>query len=206
MDLGSLTMYRASPFSSNEVCQFEDLLCALVYPLKNAIMHQVALVSAYRDPITNINNRAAMDKMLPREISLAKRHDQHLALMIMDLDGFKQVNDGHGHDTGDRVLLEVAKIIQKSLRDSDMLFRYGGDEFVVALPHTCPQGALDVARRILSAMKELRDSFAEENFDVGLSIGLSMLHAGDDFEILFKRVDDALYQAKRNGKNRVVIS
>lgn len=206
MDLGDLTLYRKAPFSSNEVCQFEDLLCSLVYPLKNALMYHVAIVSAYKDPLTNINNRAAMDKMLPREIRLAKRHDHRLALMIMDLDGFKAVNDSLGHDVGDRFLVQVAKSIQKVLRDTDMLFRYGGDEFVAALPFTDAQGAIDVANRILDAIRDIEQNDFADHIQVGLSIGLSMLHAGDDFERLFKRVDQALYRAKKDGKHRVVIS
>ena len=206
MDLGDLTLYRKTPFSSNEVCQFEDLLCSLVYPLKNALMYHVALVSAYKDPLTNINNRAAMDKMLPREIRLAKRHDHRLALMIMDLDGFKLVNDNLGHDAGDRLLMNVAKTMQSVLRDTDMLYRYGGDEFVAALPYTDAQGAIDVADRLLDAIRNMQQNEFFNDIPVGLSIGLSMLHAGDDFERLFKRVDQALYRAKKDGKNRVVLS
>jgi diguanylate cyclase (GGDEF)-like protein len=206
MDLGELILYRNTPFSSNEVCQFEDLLCSLVYPLKNALLYHVAVVSAYKDPLTNINNRAAMDKMLPREIRLAKRHDHQLALMIMDLDGFKSVNDNLGHDMGDRLLVMAAKSIQGVLRDTDMLYRYGGDEFVAALPYTDAQGAIDVASRILKAIRYLDQSDFEKTIEVGLSVGLSMLHAGDDFERLFKRVDQALYRAKKDGKHRVVIT
>ncbi|MCK4709194.1 MAG: GGDEF domain-containing protein, partial [Gammaproteobacteria bacterium] len=145
VDLGELTLYRKEPFSSNEVCQFEEILCSLVYPLKNALMYHIAITSAYKDPLTNINNRAAMDKLLPREIRLAKRHDQRMALMIMDLDGFKQINDNYGHDAGDRLLKKIAEIVTSRLRDTDMLFRYGGDEFVAALPLTEIQGAIDVA-------------------------------------------------------------
>jgi diguanylate cyclase (GGDEF)-like protein len=206
MDLGELTLYRKTPFSSNEVCQFEDLLCSLVFPLKNALLYHVAVVSAYKDPLTNISNRAAMDKMLPREIRLAKRHDHQLALMIMDLDGFKSVNDNLGHDVGDRLLVLAAKSIQGVLRDTDMLYRYGGDEFVAALPFTDSQGAIDVANRILKAIRKIEQSEFGESVQIGLSIGLSMLHAGDDFERLFKRVDQALYRAKKDGKHRVVIS
>jgi diguanylate cyclase (GGDEF)-like protein len=206
MDLGELTLYRKTPFSSNEVCQFEDLLCSLVHPLKNALLYHVAVESAYKDPLTNINNRAAMDKMLPREIRLAKRHDHRLALMIMDLDGFKSVNDNLGHDVGDRLLVLVAQSIQDVLRDTDMLYRYGGDEFVAALPYTDAQGAIDVANRILNVIRNIEHSDFAENIQIGLSVGLSMLHAGDDFDRLFKRVDQALYRAKKGGKNRVVIS
>lgn len=206
MDLGELTLYRKDPFSTNEVCQFEELLCSLVYPLKNALMYHIAVTSAYRDPLTEINNRAAMDKLLPREVRLAKRHDQRLAMMIMDLDGFKKINDNCGHDEGDRLLKKVAQLIKSSLRDTDMLFRYGGDEFVAALPQTEIQGAIDVADRILKSVKELDIKECPEFADIGMSIGLSMLHAGDDFPRYFKRVDQALYKAKKSGKHRVIVA
>ena len=206
MDLGELTLYRKEPFGSNEVCQFEELLCSLVYPLKNALMYHIAITSAYRDPLTEINNRAAMEKLLPREISLAKRHDQRLAMMIMDLDGFKKINDNCGHDVGDHLLNLVAQKIKSCLRDTDMLFRYGGDEFVAALPQTEIQGAIDVADRILQHIKKIDIQECPEFADIGMSIGLSMLHAGDDFKRYFKRVDQALYKAKKSGKHRVIVA
>lgn len=206
MDLGELTIYRNSPFGANEVCQFEDLLCALVYPLKNALMYHTAITSAYRDPLTGINNRAAMDKLLPREVRLAKRHDQRLAMMIMDLDGFKGINDSCGHDTGDRVLQSVANVIMTSLRDTDMLFRYGGDEFVAALPHTDIQGAIDVADRVLHSVEQLSVDDCPEYTSIGMSIGLSMLHAGDDYKRFFKRVDQAMYRSKKAGKHRAFVA
>ncbi len=206
MDLGEITLYRKEPFSTNEVCQFEELLCSLVYPLKNALMYHIAITSAYRDPLTEINNRAAMDKLLPREVSLAKRHDQRLAMMIMDLDGFKKINDTCGHDVGDRLLKQVAQLIKNSLRESDMLFRYGGDEFVAALPQTEIQGAIDVGERILASVKQLEVQECPEFAELGMSIGLSMLHAGDDFKRYFKRVDQALYKAKKSGRHRIVVS
>ena len=204
MDLGEFTIYRDEPFSSNEVCQFEDLLCSLVYPLRNALMYQTAISSAYRDPLTGINNRAALDKLLPREVKLAKRHDQRLAMMIMDLDGFKAINDNCGHDVGDRLLKSVSDIILSSLRDTDMLFRYGGDEFVAALPQTDIQGAIDVADRILHSIKSHDVKEYTDMGNVGMSIGVSMLHAGDDYKRFFKRVDQAMYKAKQSGKHRVV--
>ncbi len=205
MDLGEFTIYRKEPFSTNEVCQFEELLCSLVYPLKNALMYLIAIHSAYKDPLTNINNRAAMDKLLPREVRLAKRHDQRLAMMIMDLDGFKTINDSCGHDAGDRLLKKVAEVVMSRLRDTDMLFRYGGDEFVAALPLTDMQGAIDVADRILVGIKDMDLDGFDDFTEVGMSIGLSMLHAGDDFNRFFKRVDKALYQAKNTGKHKVIV-
>lgn len=205
-DLGHLTLYRDQPFSSNEMLQLEELLCSLVYPLRNALLYQSALRSAYRDPLTEINNRLAMEMLLPREIHLAKRHDQKLALMIMDLDGFKEVNDQCGHDAGDRLLRLVSARMQSVLRSTDMLFRYGGDEFVTALPQTEIQGAIDVAQRILEAVPDVRlEDESQQHCTVGVSIGISMLHSGDDFNSLFKRVDEAMYRAKQSGKHRIIV-
>ncbi len=206
MEVGDLTFYRAQPFGTNEVCQIEDLLCALVYPLRNALMYHRAITSAYRDPLTNINNRAAMDKFLPREIGLAKRHKHSLSMMIMDLDGFKRINDQFGHDAGDRLLQTVCVKIISVLRDTDMLFRYGGDEFVVALPYTDIQGALDAGDRILHSIQNLSANECPAGASIGISIGLSMLLPEDDFQSMFKRVDQALYQAKVEGKNRLVVA
>ena len=206
MEVGDLTFYRSHPFGTNEVCQIEDLLCALLYPLRNALMYHRAITSAYRDPLTNINNRAAMDKFLPREIGLAKRHDHCLSMMIMDLDGFKAINDQYGHDAGDRLLQTVCAKIIGVLRDTDMLFRYGGDEFVVALPYTNIDGAKDAAQRILNSIQNLSANETPGQVSIGISIGLSMLQDEDDFQVLFKRVDKALYQAKLGGKNRLVVA
>lgn len=205
MDLGELTLYRDQPFGSNEVCQFEDLLCSLVYPLRNGLLYHTAIMSAYRDPLTDINNRAALEKLLPREISLAKRHDHRLAMMILDLDGFKRINDEHGHDVGDRVLIRVAELIKSCLRDTDLLFRYGGDEFVAALPHTDIQGGIDVAHRVLEQVMDLDLDDLGVTGRLGMSSGLTMLQAGDDFTRFFKRADEALYRAKKSGKHQVVI-
>jgi len=206
MDLGELTFFRKQPFSTNEVCQFEDLLCALVYPIKNALLYHSAIASANRDPLTGINNRAAMDKWLPREIRLAQRHQHDMVMMIMDMDGFKLINDNFGHDVGDMVLKAVAQVIKSRLRDTDMLFRFAGDEFVCALPHTDEHGAIDVAQRILEGIGQLEMEDCYPDGHLGMSIGLSVLVDGDDFNGLFKRVDQAMYRAKKDGKHRFVVA
>ena len=121
--LGELTIYRNKRFSANEVCEFEDYLCSLVYPVKNALQYQTALDSAYIDPLTHLGNRTAMEKFLPREISLAKRHEHSMAMMVMDLDGFKLINDTCGHDAGDHVLQNVGSILQEAVRNTDLIYR-----------------------------------------------------------------------------------
>ncbi len=203
--LGELTLFKAGSFASRELCELEDLLCCLIYPLKNALLYQIALKSAYRDPITGLNNRTSMEKYLPREIDLARRHQQPMALLVMDLDGFKQINDRAGHDTGDRVLRETARVISGAVRNTDLVYRYGGDEFVGALAQTDIHGAVDVSERIRSSIEAIDLEAAGVAEQVRVSIGITLVRPNDDFLSAFKRADKALYQAKLNGKNQIII-
>ncbi len=203
--LGELTIFKRRSFGSEELCELEELLCALIYPVKNALMYQIALKSAYRDPLTGLNTRTAMEKNLPREIDLAKRHSQSMALLVMDLDGFKQINDSQGHDVGDQVLRGVAEVISQVVRNTDLVFRYGGDEFVGGLAQSDIHGAIDVAERIRSSIDDLDLSRLGARGHIQISIGITLVRQGDNFTSAFKRADKALYQAKINGKNQVII-
>lgn len=203
--LGELTLYKSDRFTADEQARLTEALPAAMFPLKNAIMYQVALKSAYRDPLTGLNNRAAMEKFLPREIDLARRYRQSLAILVMDLDGFKQINDICGHDRGDQVLREVGRVISRVMRNTDLIYRYGGDEFVGGLPRTDADGALDVAERIRSSVESLDLSGNCSIDQVHMSIGITLLQADDDFRSAFKRADKALYQAKLNGKNQIIV-
>ncbi len=203
--LGELTLFKRNSFNSHELCELEDLLCSLIYPLKNALMYQIALKSAYRDPLTGLNNRTAMEKNLPREIDLAKRYSQSMALLVMDLDGFKEINDGYGHDVGDQVLREVAEVIIHVVRNTDLVYRYGGDEFVGGLAQTDVHGAIDVCERIRSSIERLDLTAFGVSRQIHVSIGITLVRHGDKFHSAFKRADKALYQAKLNGKNQIII-
>lgn len=203
--LGELSLFKLSSFNSRELCELEDLLCSLIYPLNNSLMYQIALKSAYRDPLTGLNNRTSMEKNLPREIDLAKRYGQSMALLMMDLDGFKQINDDFGHDVGDQVLREVATAIRRVVRNTDLVFRYGGDEFVGGLAQTDIHGAIDVSERIRSSIENLDLSAFGVSNRVRVSIGITLVRHGDNFLSTFKRADKAMYQAKLNGKNQIII-
>ena len=203
--LGELTLFKLSSFNSRELCELEELLCSLIYPIKNALMYQIALKSAYRDPLTGLNNRLAMEMNLPREIDLAKRHSQAMALLVMDLDGFKAINDGYGHDVGDQVLREVASVISQVVRNTDLVYRYGGDEFVGGLVQTDIHGAIDVSERIRGSIDNLDLGAFGVPGPVQVSVGITLVRQGDTFISTFKRADRALYQAKLNGKNQIII-
>ncbi len=203
--LGELTLFKRSNFNNLELCELEDLMCSLLYPIKNAMMYQIALKSAYRDPLTGLNNRTAMEKFLPREIDLAKRHRQSMALLVMDLDGFKLINDSCGHDVGDQVLREVGQVISNVVRNTDLVYRYGGDEFVGGLAQTDIQGAVDVSERIRRSVDALDLGDCGAHRSVQVSIGITLVRSSDDFLTAFKRADKALYQAKCGGKNQIII-
>jgi len=202
--LGEISLFRKSIFSSDELCRLEKLLCALIYPVRNALMYQIALKSAYRDPLTGLNNRAAMEKLLPREIELANRHTHPMAVLMMDLDGFKLINDRCGHDIGDQVLRDVGQVLQSAVRNTDLLYRYGGDEFVGGLAQTDINGALEVSERIRRGVETLTLSGREISGKIEMSIGITMLKPDDSFKHAFKRADKALYQAKQGGKNCIM--
>lgn len=202
--LGELKLTRQTKFSTDELELLETLLCCLIYPLKNVTLYQKALRMAYTDLLTQANNRASFDHLVQREISLSQRYGKNLALLFLDIDHFKAVNDDHGHDAGDIALAAVAGWIKKSMRTSDMLFRYGGEEFVVLLSETDLAGAKVVAERIRRSIAAATISYDMVALRVTASIGVAALRAGDTADSLVKRADTAMYQAKHGGRNQVV--
>ncbi|RLJ70070.1 diguanylate cyclase (GGDEF)-like protein [Hydrogenivirga caldilitoris] len=160
---------------------------------------------AYRDPLTGLNNRRFFEEEAKALIDLSKRYKEPLSLILMDIDNFKRINDEYGHDVGDLVLKQLAEVIRKNLRSSDISARFGGEEFIVLLPKTDDRGAFMVAERI---RKDFRNSSVKVNGKeiwTTVSLGISILEEGDDLETLIKKADSALYEAKREGKDRVVV-
>lgn len=203
--LGKLKLMRNHRFDHAELELLETLLCCLIYPLKNATLYQQAIKMAYTDPLTQTNNRASFNDSVKREMSLAVRHTKNLALIFLDIDYFKTINDYHGHECGDITLSAVAKWIKESLRDSDAVFRFGGEEFVVLLSETDLAGAELVAERIRNTIEShtlVRDM---ETINITASLGVSALRDDDTVDTFVKRADDAMYKAKKNGRNQVVL-
>lgn len=160
---------------------------------------------AYHDGLTTLPNRSLFSKILGHSISLAHRHHRPLAVLFLDLDRFKQINDTLGHEAGDQLLREVAKRLQACLRDSDTVARLGGDEFVVLLPELEDQYAAGVAQKILSAVAR-PFMLSGQDFRVTASIGISTYpQDGLDEQTLTKNADIAMYQAKQEGKNNFQI-
>jgi diguanylate cyclase len=140
---------------------------------------------------------------MQRETQLARRNGTALSLLAMDLDNFKRVNDSHGHSTGDAVLQATAERLRTATRGTDLLFRYGGEEFVAVLAHTGKEHAIQVAERIRCAIAEDPVAHGGERLTVTISIGVAVQAGAIDPTGLFDRADQALYRAKRLGRNRV---
>lgn len=201
--LGEVSFYRTyTPFGRDEVQTLEGLLAALLYPLRNTLQYRSALLSASLDPLTQVGNRAAMDRVLQREVELARRQTSPLSVILLDIDHFKQINDTHGHRAGDCCLQAVAKCVQDSIRGSDLLFRCGGEEFLVLLSQTQRDGALQLAERVRRQVQDLVLP-ANGQGHLSISLGVTALQPEDVVSSLYERADQALYRAKQGGRNRV---
>lgn len=202
--LGEIVCSRKKPFSIRETDLLERLLALLIYPLRNALLYHSAIAQAHRDPLTQIGNRAAFDEALNKHISFNTRHKTDFSIMVIDIDHFKKVNDTFGHIAGDKVLKSVADTIQNTLRASDEVFRYGGEEFVVILGNTQQGGANFIAERIRKSIEDLKVSL-NKTISVTASIGIAATENVGDVNHTLELADKALYQAKESGRNRVIV-
>jgi diguanylate cyclase (GGDEF)-like protein len=202
--LGEISFTRGAPFSNEELTLLEYLLCSLVYPLRNVIDYKKVTDQAHRDPLTGVFNRGMLELVLRRETALAKRHDSPFSLLFIDIDRFKDINDRLGHATGDRAIRSFVESIERNMRTTDMLARYGGDEFVLILSNTPEKGATLVAERIRKAVEATICHDGDGNVIVlTASLGVAALRSGDSSESLLTRADQALQAAKQAGRNRV---
>lgn len=202
-NLGTLVFSRSKRFTEAELSIVEMLIGILIYPLRNALMYRDALQTAMRDPLTGTGNRVALDNALHRELQLAHRYGQDVALLVIDIDHFKQVNDTYGHACGDDVLRGAARNIEAEIRQTDMTFRYGGEEFVVILSKTDERGAQIIAERLRACIEENPICTSAGDIQITASIGISSLVLNENVKQLFERADRALYRAKQGGRNRV---
>ncbi len=158
---------------------------------------------AITDPLTGLNNRRYLAERIRQELEAARQEKTVLSLLVLDLDGFKLLNDAYGHDEGDRALVLVANVLQECVRETDSLARFGGDEFVMLLPSTTAEDARHVAQRVLAELPKRLDEFSETK--VTCSIGIATSEPGGPTdEDLFRAADQALLAAKQTGKNRAI--
>ncbi|RYG56990.1 MAG: diguanylate cyclase, partial [Alphaproteobacteria bacterium] len=173
--------------------------------LRQSVNNSIAL--AVTDDLTGLYNRRYFDRHLNILLGKAQEQERNLAVMILDIDHFKSVNDTYGHDVGDVVLKEFSARVKRNIRGVDLACRFGGEEFVVLMPDTDVSNAELVAERVRQAIGEKSFEInASRPLTVTVSVGVSFNETGADTpESLIKRADLALYRAKREGRNRVIL-
>jgi diguanylate cyclase (GGDEF)-like protein len=165
-------------------------------------LEEKLLYQAHTDELTGANNRRYFMQLGREEISRSLRYDRPLSLLLLDLDHFKAINDKFGHDTGDEVLRSFSWLCRRTLREPDILGRLGGEEFAVLIPEESINGALKTAERLRAAVEE---EFATTPYHLTVSIGVTeMQHSDSTISDLLKRADAMMYEAKHQGRNRVV--
>jgi diguanylate cyclase (GGDEF)-like protein len=181
-----------------DICYYQGMLRKTLAELE---------VSNTIDGLTQIFNRKYWQESLVKEFLRARRYTSDLCLIMLDLDHFKALNDNYGHQGGDMVLVEFAKIVKPLLRDSDIFGRYGGEEFAIILPETDMKGAKDVAERIRLAIFKAVFHYKEQAIRISTSVGVAMLkRESERYEELIHDADVAMYQAKSSGRNCVCIA
>ena len=204
--LGALNLFRGRKFTESELVLLENLLTLLIYPLRNAIQFKKASLLAHCDALTGAKNRTTFDESLDREISLAQRYGQGFTMLVIDIDHFKRINDHFGHSSGDEVLKSVAQTLQESIRTTDMLFRYGGEEFVIFLSNSDCAQSCHIADRILDSVRNINIQLNGQCLELSVSIGLACLDVQDSAKTLFDRADAAMYKAKNEGRDQIKVA
>lgn len=178
-------------------------LFSFVFAWRTSHQHRQLDVMANRDPLTHAGNRRALQREIAKRAEAARREGQPSGLAVIDLDHFKDVNDRHGHDAGDQVLIDLARIVGETMRASDSFYRYGGEEFILVMPGTTPDGMSAALDKLQAAVRaRLRTANGEP---VSVSIGAASLKAEDDPSQWLSRADRRLYEAKAAGRDRICI-
>jgi diguanylate cyclase (GGDEF)-like protein len=168
--------------------------------------HEALAHQATHDPLTGMFNRRAILDHLNKKLAHTRRHGQALAVGICDIDHFKQINDTHGHQTGDDILCELAASLKEALREDDTVGRMGGEEFLIVSTMQAGSDGLTLFARIRSQIAQTALATRSGGLHITISIGVATAVAGSTVDSLLERGDLALYQAKNEGRNRVVLA
>jgi diguanylate cyclase (GGDEF)-like protein len=193
--------------SRDQALALESALRHMALSLRNARRYQEICHAAERDSLTGAYNRGYLERCLNIELARHNRYGEEMSLLILDIDHFKNVNDSYGHLKGDEVLRAVAGTVMSTIRQTDYCVRYGGEEFVVLLPHSSSRNAAWLAERLRRKIQKLSFSSGKERFGVTVSLGVSSIAPDEVKEglTLANEADQALYQAKDSGRNKVVV-
>lgn len=179
----------------SELHEAEDLIA------EQALEIESHLNTSLTDSLTKLPNRRAFDDQLAVNLQNFRKHGAPFSLMMVDFDHFKQINDTFGHPVGDDVLRGMAGVLRAALRKNDFIARYGGEEFAVVLPHTTLGESEIAATKARTGVAQLAEQFQHLNRELTVSSGVASLQAGESVESLIERADQALYMAKRNGRD-----
>lgn len=196
--VGSVKYLSSAALSASSRQLIASLEQQLLQPLSNVLAFEKNKRLSFRDYLTGLGNRSYYEELLASMKATAQREQRSFSIVLLDLDNFKSVNDSHGHNEGDRVLQEFAKILTGAVRTNDHVFRFGGDEFVLLLAHADHLNPSLVANRILQATI---DNELMSSHRVTASIGMTNWRDGDSSAQITDRADKALYQSKKAGKN-----
>jgi diguanylate cyclase (GGDEF)-like protein len=178
----------------------EDISLKLIYLLNKIYTENLSHVAIY-DKLTQVYNRALLDSILYKSAKYSKRHKLPISIIMLDIDNFKGINDTYGHLEGDRVLKTVASMTKSSIRESDYVFRYGGEEFLILLPNTDINGAVVVGEKIRRNIENLDFGL---NRKITISCGIKQIENFDNPYLDIEEADKYLYIAKKSGKNRCI--
>jgi diguanylate cyclase len=182
-----------------------ETLSSQVHTLRQEL--QTAKEESMQDGLTGVYNRRAFDRHIKNLVDQHRAQRAAFAVLILDIDDFKRINDSHGHPVGDRVILALANACRQMIRSDDFLARYGGEEFVILLPGASRRNAVKKAQQLCTSIAKthyaLDEDHSEQTLSITISIGVSEYRPPDDVDSLLHRADKALYDAKAAGKNRV---
>ena len=194
----------------------KELVCLFIYNTTNLretnhkleLLNEELVEMTHRDPLTKLSNRRYFSMQSKKIQSYSKRNDTCLSLIVLDIDKFKNINDTYGHLVGDEVIIHIARALEKNLRDSDIISRFGGEEFVVLLQDCSIENAYLVAEKIREYI-EKAEVIIDENTTIKYTVSLGVAKFdeqkdNDNLEQTFARADEALYEAKTSGRNKVV--
>jgi diguanylate cyclase (GGDEF)-like protein len=199
---GILILYAAE-LDEDNLLATKALVAQGANALENAQLHEAAALQAKSDGLTGLSNRRHCEERLLAEVSRSERYEAPLAVILCDIDEFKAANDTHGHAFGDLVLQGFAEVLRETLRDIDVSSRWGGEEFLIVLPGTTLPGAVEAAERIRTGFAALELGGCGATARMTASFGVAGFVAGVEALELVRAADEALYEAKRRGKNRV---
>jgi diguanylate cyclase (GGDEF)-like protein len=189
--------------STDEVSLLATTFNGLLQQLNNA---RAALDQMSRtDHLTGLNNRRHLEMEAPKLLAISERQKALAALFMIDIDYFKKINDTHGHKAGDAVLIHLAKMLRLAVRPYDLVVRYGGEEFLLLLPLTTKQDAMDIAERLRLDIQHTPVATADTTIAVTVSIGVYVAEQMVDLDDAIAHADAALYEAKNNGRNLVFL-